>query len=81
MNLSLATVAEIVAGHPTFSSDASALKRFKLFEFDKKTKPPIAREIRKLPVTKTLIDTHKLIRAIPKGLLSKCGTNVVALLK
>ncbi|KAE8897287.1 hypothetical protein PF010_g4261 [Phytophthora fragariae] len=49
MHLSLATVAEIVAGNPTYLSDASTLKRFKLFVFEKKTKPPVEKAMTWIP--------------------------------
>ncbi|GMF45303.1 unnamed protein product [Phytophthora fragariaefolia] len=77
--LSLAPVAQVVASAPRYIKAATLLFRFKRFVFKKKPKPPIARKILSLPVSKPVITASKVVRVFPRELLRRCDAKVVAL--
>ncbi|ETM48155.1 hypothetical protein L914_07268 [Phytophthora nicotianae] len=81
MGLSIKTIAEILAKIPTFISAAERLRKFRIFVFTKKPKPPIAWELSNLPSSKTLITADEMARAFPKDMLRKWDVKVIALQK
>ncbi|ETN05140.1 hypothetical protein PPTG_14804 [Phytophthora nicotianae INRA-310] len=53
-NLSLANVQDAVEGEPTYKESAAILSRFKLFEFSKKPRAPVAHNKLSLPPAKNI---------------------------
>ncbi|GMF22680.1 unnamed protein product [Phytophthora fragariaefolia] len=78
--LSLASVAQVVANAPTYNKAATLLFRCKPFVFENKPKP-IARKILSLPVSKPVITASKVVRVFPRELLRRCDVKDVALQK
>lgn len=79
LQLSLASVLDVINGEPTYASSAAMLKHFKLFAFDKKPKAPVAHMMSKLAVSKPLTRPDELTRVFPLDLLRKCDLKVTML--
>ncbi|ETP37903.1 hypothetical protein F442_14347 [Phytophthora nicotianae P10297] len=66
---------------PTYDKSAKILSQFKLFEFSKNPRAPVAHNIARLPSAKNIIPPKSIARVFCKDLLGKCSANVAVLQK
>lgn len=78
MELRLETVLTIILGTLTCRTSDAVLSRIQEFVFEKQPKPPIARDITKLPLSKPLMRLKEIVRMFPRDLQRKCDARVTA---
>ncbi|ETI31934.1 hypothetical protein F443_21166 [Phytophthora nicotianae P1569] len=77
----LNSVFELLSEDATCNASYETTVQFKLLNFERKPKPPIAYEIAKLPASKLLVKPDEITRIFPMDLIKKCATKVVAFQK
>ncbi|ETO99761.1 hypothetical protein F441_22819 [Phytophthora nicotianae CJ01A1] len=80
-NLSLANVQDAVEGEPTYKESAAILSRFKLFEFSKKPRAPVAHNKLSLSPAKNITPVRSITQIFPKDLIERCNAKVSTLQK
>ncbi|ETN01794.1 hypothetical protein PPTG_16885 [Phytophthora nicotianae INRA-310] len=68
-------------GEPTYKESAAILSRFKLFEFSKKPRAPVAHNKLSLPPAKNITPVRSITRIFPKDLIERCNAKVSTLQK
>ncbi|ETK90035.1 hypothetical protein L915_06116 [Phytophthora nicotianae] len=71
--MSLKTVEDLLSHEPTYTTCAGPLRRFQLFVFERKMKPPIPHVISLLPASKHVVDSAAISRILTKELLQRAS--------
>ncbi|ETO60643.1 hypothetical protein F444_21185 [Phytophthora nicotianae P1976] len=77
----LNSVFELLSEDATCNASYETTVQFKLLNFERKPKPPIAYEFAKLPASKLLVKPDEITRIFPMDLIKKCATKVMAFQK
>ncbi|GMF24034.1 unnamed protein product [Phytophthora fragariaefolia] len=81
LNLSLENVQVAVNNQPFYTSSASLLTRFKMFEIATKSRPPIAHKVSSLSASKQVTRNDAIRRIFRVDLIERCLDKVAALQK
>ncbi|KAG1710121.1 hypothetical protein DVH05_017128 [Phytophthora capsici] len=71
--MSRKTVQVLLSHEPTYASCAEPLRRFQLFVFEKKMKPPIPYAISQMPPNKIIMDPIDISRILTKDILQRAS--------